>query len=290
MSSELSEFVRSIQYVMIAYSDAPLNTPTYLSLRKIAREMRIEVHLLLFDNKAKRDGFLARDEYFELDYRAEPGNPGVSWCYNRAAEVAMEAGRKWLLLLDQDAELPADLLIHYHRAHLRNPQQQLACPVLLSRGDKIVSPFGWRAHRGVRLRSVSPGVHATRKRCVHNNGLLVRVAAFQAAGGYNPEALLDYSDVSFFQRYARLTETFVVTETVLRHNLASITEESKTSALHRFAYYCSSAKAYGREFHCTRLMLGYTFLRAVKLTMSWRDPQFLGVFWVSSFRELGRKQ
>jgi GT2 family glycosyltransferase len=214
---------------------------------------------------------------------AKPHNPGVSECYNEAAQMAEKSGRGWLLFLDQDATFGGDFLRRCHDSVCAFPDEVAFCPVLRGAQGQILSPFGFRFNRPFILGAVKPGPHSLAGRAIANNGMLVALRAFASVGGYDPRVQLDYADISFVHRLRRLTGTFVVVDSRLVHDLSSLSETSKERALRRFERFCESAYWYSKEHSPLRGVMLYTFLRSLRLSWRWRDAHFAQVFLGSSF-------
>jgi rhamnosyltransferase len=113
-------------------------------------------------------------------------NIGVAGAYNQAASMATNQGYEWLLLMDQDSVAPDGLVPRLMRAAQRREEAHPAavlCP-LSTPGD----PSGHQ--------SVVPDIDVVVGACI-NAGSIVRLAAWEAVGGYNEDLFVDYVDFDF---------------------------------------------------------------------------------------------
>jgi GT2 family glycosyltransferase len=133
---------------------------------------------------------------FPFTYRHSERNLGVSGAYNRAADLAEQAGCGWLLLLDQDTTLPAGFvtaMLAYAQRFAEQREPAAVAPTIVV-GEATVSPKVARRWAGAG--EVPAGYQGLCRQEVMlvNSGLLLRVAALRAIGGFSPEFWLDFSD------------------------------------------------------------------------------------------------
>lgn len=274
MRSDTVSIAETTLFTVVTYGGTVRDAPCMESLRDIAEQLGVSLTVALFDNSPEPS---APPPSGELDvlYRHQPANPGVGPSYNRAAEIAVRRGSRWLLLLDQDARPAVKMLESVGEGLRRHPGQTLFCPVSRMPDGTIISPFRIRWGRPVTLRSVSPGTMGTRGTGVINSGMLIRTDAFRRAGGYHPEIPLDFSDWMFLWRYGRIFPSFAVCAHTLTHSLDSATETDPRKAAVRFSSFCRGARVYGRETGQTVRMLIYAALRCAHLTLRFRSLGFL---------------
>ncbi len=133
---------------------------------------------------------------FPLEYRHSEQNLGVSGAYNRAMEMATSAGCGWLLLLDQDTTLPPGFLaaMQQHAERVGPDESVAAVAPTVVVGETTVSPKVTVRLGGAR--DVPAGYQGLCREEVVlvNTGLLLRVAALRAIGGFSAEFWLDFSD------------------------------------------------------------------------------------------------
>jgi GT2 family glycosyltransferase len=94
---------------LVLYGCGLRNTRSFAVLRRAAEKRGGAVRLFVQDNSplaALDAGFI--EGFGGFSFVHDPANPGVSRAYNRALDYAEKSGSEWLLLLDQDTELPED--------------------------------------------------------------------------------------------------------------------------------------------------------------------------------------
>jgi GT2 family glycosyltransferase len=159
-------------------------------------------------------------------------NLGVSKPYNRGADLAAAAGRRWLLLLDQDFEFGPDLLEAYAEFTGLYSDEVLFCPRLTAQNLQL-SPCREFLGQGWPLERMKAGVQPLERHFILNNGLLISVSAFQAVGGYSPAVPLDFSDHYFVKALSRVYSTFVLIDYDGAHEFSNFQTDNMPSALNR---------------------------------------------------------
>ena len=175
-------------------------------------------------------------------------NIGVAGAYNQAATLAISQGYEWLLLMDQDAVAPVGLVQQLMRGIDRWGGTRLPavlCP--LSIGS---DPTG--------RQSVAPDADVAVDFCM-NAGSVVRLAAWEAIGGYDEGFFLDYVDYDFcFRCRQHGWEVVQVCGAVMVHSAGSPTRHrllwkrplvSNHSALRRYYITRNRILFYRKHWH-----------------------------------------
>lgn len=193
-------------------------------------------HVLVYDNsampRAQPDVPIAGCSYVH-DRR----NGGTAAAYRAAAERATELGIGWLLLLDQDTQLPADFFRSATAAMQRSESVTAALLPWVFHGPVPVSParvtlFGtvlplkatsWRPSRRTQLTGIA-------------SGALVRVCAVRSLSRFPVELWLDYVDHWMWAQFQRQGLQIGTLDATLEHNLsvadpASLSRRRLTSIL-----------------------------------------------------------
>lgn len=231
--------------------------------------------LLVYDNspEASNVGYLAG---WEVEYVHDADNPGVARAYNEAADRASQAGKTWLLLLDQDSTFPAGAVQAYARACASELPPSLVAPVMI--GERgVCSPcyLSWGAGRQVARQLLTPGIHALAKLHLINSGLCVSIEVFERAGGYDERIGLDYSDFAFMHRLSRVTDSFFLMDLEVGQNMSGVSRDGDV-ALRRFERHCADARAF--SLSTGKRGVGVTVAcRSVLNAVRFRDPRFLSV-------------
>jgi hypothetical protein len=205
-----------------------------------------------------------------IHYWHDPENGGTAGAYTRALEIARKIGCPWLLLLDQDTELPDNyfgLANRFLASWSGSPPAALLPHVL--EGSRPVSP----AHM-TRLGSIRP-MFGDAKGDRHLTGIasgsLVRVDALSAAGPIPHPLWLDYVDHWLFQRLHAAGGAVLAFDARLQHRLsvndvASLSPERVRSILSAESCFVRGLPWLARATHPLRLLgraLRYALLRPV---------------------------
>ena len=275
--------------VLVLYQTPLEQSPTFLSLRTELRALAARVEILVCDNSpAPSDGpAAAAFPEWTVQYRHDPSNPGVSAAYLAGARLAAEAGKCWLLFLDQDTRFPPGALAAYVEAVQRYPEIRLFAPILRA-GDLIVSPCAYSGKRGLPLSRIESGVHSLSGLSVLNSGMWVAVEEYLAVGGHDPQITLDFSDHEFVQRYKRRHGSFAVVDAECSHGLSASSPQPLTARLARFRSYCRAARYASRGPGDLARTIGLVSARACLLSLRHRHAGFLRVA-LASLLESGHR-
>ncbi len=116
-------------------------------------------------------------------------NLGSATALNQAARAAISAGHGWLLALDQDMSIRADLVVQLRAAMAAD-----------TKPDDVAIVAPQTEHQRDRRCSESEVV---RRRTVITAGSLISLDAWQAVGGFRDEFFIDMVDTDFALRLGR---------------------------------------------------------------------------------------
>lgn len=227
----------------------------------------------LYDNGGGRvPGFFSPSWCLVRDGR----NPGVGPRYLDAAAAALKEGREFLLLLDQDFGAGNDWWSRYEEAVEAYPDALAWAPRLFS-GTRRLSPM--RLRHGLPREPVETIVPASGHLAL-NSGLLVRAAAVLEAASALECCPLDFSDYALCWSLGRSGGRLAPVALSLEHQLSTFLAVSREVRLFRYRWFAYGARGWSRlnpgdRSHIIRWALG----RAVKLSLVYRTPRFLGAFW-----------
>lgn len=198
--------------------------------------------ILIYDNSYERN---VKDDFFIVNgvnhiYKHNIYNPGLSEAYNFSHDFAVKHKFNWLLLLDQDTELPNYSLNVYLNSIGKYPHINLFSPVVKVKSGSIISPYRERFRVGFKLKSVIYGEHNIIEYGLINSGILISTRAFSRAGGYNERVKLDFSDSQFLSRFRRHYKKFFCIDLCLVQDLSTY-EKDLEKLLVRFKYFCRDA-------------------------------------------------
>ncbi len=183
--------------VMVRYRTPLIDSQTIRTLGACleqSKHLERVVSVLVWDNSPEADRFHSLP--FPCEYHRSDENVGVSGAYNFAMQIAEQRGIPWLLLLDQDTELPPDFIggMCAHALHVESDDRiAIVAPTVVMNSvpvsPKIMSRFG------VATDPPLGTVETTAKELiVMNSGMLLRVSSLRAVGGYSMDFWLDFSD------------------------------------------------------------------------------------------------
>src|SRR5215469_5493045 len=104
------ELLDDVLCVIVLYKCDLKNSVSFNSILKAAKGSKGTLKLLLYNNSPEIniDTSAYEQEKINVSLINDYTNSGVSTAYNFAHSMAKEEGKKWLLLLDQDTQLPPD--------------------------------------------------------------------------------------------------------------------------------------------------------------------------------------
>ena len=159
---------------------------------------------------------------FEHEYVHNPANEGVSAAYNYALQVAKREDYDWLLLLDQDTDLPEDYISALGEivsSSARDENVAAIVPRVFHKG-KFFSPsrvlFGG-IHRPIDARH--KGICDFQATTI-GSGVLLRRSFIEKAGGFSLVYWLDCLDHWIFNAIHSLGEKVYVADLSIEHELS----------------------------------------------------------------------
>ncbi len=194
-------------------------------------------------------------------YLHDPSNAGLSVAYNRGAKYAVDHGKKWIMLADQDTAFTEDILPRYLEYIADLPDAAFFAPVVMADG-KIISPVAIGTLNKQPVRIPEPGFYALSKYFPINSGSLIRLDAFLEAGGYDENVALDFSDYAFSQRMLSVANSFYLTDSICHQNFSDAVE-NREQKMQRFRLFCRSVRQCRAAGFRQYAYLKYVMLRRV---------------------------
>lgn len=221
---------------------------------------------------------------FAAEYLHDGSNAGLARRYNQALQKAIACGATWLLLLDQDTAVTAEYVTEAIAlsTRLTHDMQVIAIAPKLVTGDRLQSPHKpLFRHSGFSFSRSTEGLAEGLLR-VYNSGVVLRVSALEAMGGFPESYWLDYLDHATFHRLQNDGGRVYVMRSALEHAM-SIDREDK----HRDPAYAArhlnqlaTELRFYREYGSARERLAHR-LHLLRLTFQaltkrhWREAQRL---------------
>jgi glycosyltransferase involved in cell wall biosynthesis len=189
--------------VIVLYRIKAWQSPAFRSVIAAREKMGIdvgEVRVLLWDNSPGPE--TDRELPDEVAYFADPSNSGLATAYNRAREWAGLHGSEWLLTLDQDTAVPENFFLKMAaaaRVSTRHAGIGAIVPQIAA-GGKQLSP-NWFEFGALPRWWPSGYIGVPREPVfAFNSGAMLRLAALEQIGGYDPRFWLDNSDAMIFSK------------------------------------------------------------------------------------------
>ncbi len=270
--------VADILAVVVVYKMQIAECATLISLNKSASSINEKMDVIVYNNSPElTQTILNSPDNLNCSFVEDGSNPGVSKAYNYAGKEGFKRGKKFLLLLDQDTDLPSNAISIYLEAINRDCTQMLFCPILQTIKG-IYSPLKYYFRRGSNWNDVKPGIYSLKNISVLNSGMLVNEKAFRLVGGYNERIQLYFSDFDFINRFRKKYKYVVVVDMYCRHSLSDLDIQDYQSAIKRFNYYVDGSYNSILSFKDYIYLFVTIFLRSVKLSYRYKRITFVNTF------------
>ncbi len=268
-------FTSQVLAVIVLYQKPISESHSFQSLQSL---LKTGLSVLVFDNSPS-----AQKVKNEVYYHHAPENPGVSGAYNFAAQKAAELEKKWLWLLDDDTLIDPEFLTDVSQKAGDHEKVELFVPQVYSKGQ-LLSPFGIERNTTYRLKTVTPGIQNLQSLRPINSGMLLSLKLFKKAGGYNPDLPLDFSDIEFTDRLARIHPEFYVSDHRFKQAFSGDEKPPLNTAKKRFERYLESARVYAETATHPKRVRQQALKRALSLTLQYFSPYFIQAFYQKRFR------
>jgi GT2 family glycosyltransferase len=219
--------------VVVLYGQRPSASVTVASLARALKGSSADCAVLLYDNSLEPE---AASETMPAGFRYEAAatNRGLLGAYEAALDRARVEGYDWLLTLDQDTALPADFFSAIEpglHAARENPRIATIVPHL-AEGERLLSPAYVGLSRTKPMPASFAGVPAREARAF-NSAALLRVAALDAIGGFDPYFWLDHLDSWLHhQLYVHGWRMYVLDSVHLEHHFSLLNYRDRVSLDH----------------------------------------------------------
>lgn len=263
--------------VLVLYKISLQESSSFQSLLNSLKFCNFELTLFVYDNSPvdkKHPSFFKIDN-ISIYYKSDVHNSGLSVAYNSSSQLATKLGKRYLILLDQDSYFPIDYCRILLDSIVQFKKEKLFVPLLMENG-LLLSPCRLWFLKGFVWHNRRTGVVKIKGLSVFNSGMCIDISAYKEIGGYSELIPLDFSDHYFISQYKKKYATFVVLPVKVTHSLSSFSPD-KQSQLNRFRSYCLGTRYYSRFHKGYMLLLFWNFLRAIKLSVIFRDFSFMRI-------------
>lgn len=263
--------------IIVLYKTKFMNSKAFITLNISAINAKWKsLDLVFYDNSPEFNKNLINqlNQYnYNIRYIPDYNNSGVSRAYNQAFKLGKEMGKKYILLLDQDTEIP----ISYCEKLLSvNDNYNLVFPKLYDKG-LMISPCKYFLGRGscINPNKIKNGENEIRGKMFLNSGSLISISLFEKVGGYDESVPLYFSDFNFFQRVKKYENNYYLIDQIFKHDMSSNDEKDLNKFVKRFELYCNGA------YYCFKsplyriIMILNIFLRTTYLTFKYQNIIFI---------------
>jgi GT2 family glycosyltransferase len=266
-------FLTSLLVVLVLYERNLEESEAFTSLSLALSESTQSVSLFVYDNSALPHE-IPIQKTWNIHYRHDGKNAGVSRAYNAGFEWARSQNKKWLLLVDQDTYFPKIIFNHYYQA-TRDSATSLIVPRLVD-SNGIISPHKFKWGGGQRKKKIpSDSLLSLSDYYFLNSGMLVSVSTFGAAR-YDELLTLDFSDFAFIERLRPTVSHFRVTDLDCIHRLSSGELIPLSLRLNRFKNYLWASRYFKMHYRPNAHGIGFrNLLRTLKLSLQYRSITFI---------------
>lgn len=273
--------ISDIQFVIVLYKCKLQDSATFISLSAALEKETIEhkADLFIYDNSPYEQQNSPVNDYWNITYKSDLFNSGLSVAYNMAASHAKYHAKKYLLLLDQDTTFPIDTIRVYLESINSNTDIKLFAPILKIENGRIMSPCRYVNKWGKLINHISPGIHSLKNYVPVNSGLCVSVDAFFLVGSYNEKIKVDGADFQFIERFKKkLSSTFYVLNLEIAQDF-SLFETNLNNILPRFKIFLTDVKNFDRAGWLDNYYYGrIAIIRTIKLLLQTKKRVILNYY------------
>ncbi|MFP5231719.1 MAG: glycosyltransferase [Acidobacteriota bacterium] len=279
---------------IVLYETKPWESVAFLTVTAAARSAGENISppaVLLYDNTLSSAP--PEDIPEGVTYQRALCNEGVAGAYNFALDFARQNGFDWILVLDQDTQVPQDYLQRLLSIvnRLGGVTDVGAVVPHLCQGEKVLSPVRIRPW-GVSYFPPSSAGFGVGEVHAFNSGSLFRRSALEQIGGFDDRFWLDYQDASVYRRlYQCGKRVYIADGLTLEHELSLISDQPMRPA--RFQNYLLAESAYydmNRGNLAGLVLTGKTLRRFCQSLVKKRGPEIWRLAWAGLLRRLLRSR
>ncbi|MDR2236523.1 MAG: hypothetical protein LBE92_10385 [Chryseobacterium sp.] len=271
-----------ITFGIVLYKEELSHSVTFRSLLNsitaAGNTINSKVIILVFDNtpreqNKKNNETIAVNEWVEVHYYTINENKGLPFAYNLFGEKARELKKEWLVLLDQDTELPLDFFSLYRTV---NPEIKIHCPLVFSNGS-LMSPAYYKNFRSSPMQvPQTESIDLKNVSCI-NSGLMINVEFFQKIRGYNPDLFLDFCDHDFMYKAKKNDITRLgIIPCRLTQDFSSVSH-TKEQALARYELFVKDLKTFYKDKDKIKIFFLVDLSRIISLTLKFKTLKIMKI-------------
>lgn len=261
----------SLEIVIVLYQCSLDESITFRTLNKQLGKTTIDYELVLYNNDVNQKIEAAGC----LIVNSEE-NKKLEGAYNFALERALETGKSWILLLDQDTEIPDNYFNELEKLFSDNysPDLVAVVPKLISEGE-IISPV-----QVTHLMRFEHGINSngfTNKRINALNSLsLLNVEFIKSIGGFSKDFPFDLHDHWCYNKIYKNKKKVYILDIATEHS-SSFNNFEKNVSVTRYKEFLSTEDRFIRSeiglpvyfFYKIKLLL-----RSIKQLINYKNKEF----------------
>lgn len=264
--------------LVVLYKQTPEQSETVRCILHADRSAW-DFQLVIWDNSPTQVSPAMIDQVREkipnLIYICRPSNEWLSRVYN---EVVSTVSFDYIMLLDQDTQLPQDYFNQVADTVIKYADQHLFLPQIFNSG-KLVSPGSLVFFKGKHWDSPKTGLIKSANTLAITSGMLISDAYLKKYNIKFDERLNLYGiDTKFMLEYAKNEQSLVVLPVQLKHDTVLWSNPSADVMLFRFR---NLRKSWSIVFDDRPLSLIlsrlYGMTLSIKFALKYRDARFLGI-------------
>ena len=203
-----------ILFLIVLFNQSPAQSETYQSLASALNNSDADYQIILFDNTPKKSTYIPSDS--RVIFYSEGINEGLPTAYNFAAQKALVADKKYLILLDQDSSIN---LAYLHAVSegigSMSDNDAVLVPDIIS-AQKAVSPYTINDWGIIQL----PPNSAKSPLSAINSFSVISLNALTQVGGFDTFYWLDALDFHFFHQVHKQGLNVKRLNVTVEHNLS----------------------------------------------------------------------
>ena len=270
----------SIEIVIVLYQCSLDESVTFQSLKKLLEKTSIDYELIIFNNDKNQK--IQNSMFLIVNSEENQRLPGA---YNYALEKAVESGKKWILLLDQDTVIPETYFEELQKLFLSNyPSDLVAVVPILESDGKISSPKLISSKMRFERDLAEKGYTKDRINAFNSMSLL-DVQFIKSLGGFNKEYPLDMHDHWCYNQIFKHQKLVYILDTTTDHNSSFVNFEENIS-VKRYKQFLSSENKFIHNELGMPVYLYYKMklvLRSIKQFINYKNKEFSLVTLASVF-------
>jgi GT2 family glycosyltransferase len=217
---------------------------------------------------------LLNQTFKQLKYHHTPENIVLSKVYNSVIEE-IEQTSSYLVLLDDDSELPDSFFTEIIKSTFYNSTIELFLPQIYSNGV-LVSPAKDYLFKTALMTNVQIGLYRSNYLTAINSGMVIKTDFFKKGFRYNEKLNFYGTDNFFMFEYAKQCENLIVIDVKIHHDLSYNSSGDINKKIKIFREIKRANKIiYADDWFKLRLVSFNNFVVAVKKCFAYKTLAFL---------------